>query len=539
MKQSKGGSKKFSNVLRLELFAGVIFCLSAYFSLVGAALAAAPNHIVISEIQIDSAVGAGGTADDWVELYNPTGAAIVLDGWSIQKTSGAFTSLARKALTGAIPGGGHFLIVRNDASTSQSLKNAADVLAASSFSLSNDNAVYLVNNNTDITDAADPDIVDFVGFGASTIFEGSGPAVNPAEAGSIVRAADGEDTDNNSADFSPQNNPSPENSSQAVVEKKILSFGFNGLSPAVAGVINENAKTISLLVPAGTDVTFLAAAFMLSNGASANIGGIAQVSAVTPNDFTNTITYTVSASDGTTADYAVTVTVDNGNGVGGTVLLTITKDAEPEQNISSTGADIVFEVNAAGSAVVYYGLDSNYGSTTAAAVLSPNAQTIISLAGLSCNTVYHYSIYAVNTAASDSDTAGDASFTTGPCGIAIDSLSMTKTSARANNKYADGWEWTFNITVWDMNETSLKMKFDQWAGAGALNAGNNMQFSVNSGLSWLDITANNAYPAVGADISGIDNSANNGRQVEIKIRMKVPVGTYAGDYNSNYGILTE
>jgi hypothetical protein len=536
MNQKKGG-KKFLNGSRLELIAGVIFCLGAYFSFAGAALAVAPDHLVINEIQTDSITGAGGTEDDWVELYNPTNAAINLNGWSIQKTSGTFTSLARKVLAGTIPAGGHFLIVRNDASTNQVLKNAADVLAASSFSLSNDDVVYLVNNNENITGADDPNIIDFVGFGASTIFEGAGAAVNPAEAKSIARAADGQDTNNNSADFSLQNNPFPENLSQAIAEKKILSFSFAGLSPAVIGAIDEIAKTISLSAPAGTDVTSLVATFTLSNGASANIGGLAQVSAVTANDFTNTVTYTVRASDGTTVDYAVTVTVAAGNGIGGTVLLTITKDAEPEQNIGSTGADIVFEVNGAGSAVVYYGLSSGYGSTTAATLLSPNAQTIISLAGLSCNTAYHYSIYAV--AGSDSDTTGDASFTTGPCGIALNSLSMTKISARANNKYTDGWEWTFNITVWDMNETNLKMKFNQWTGAGALNAGNNMQFSANSGAVWLDITANNAYPAVGADISGIDNSANNGRQVEIKVRMKVPVGTYAGDYNSSYGILTE
>lgn len=525
--------------LRLELIASVIFCLGVYFSLAGGALAVAPDHIVINEIQIDSAAGAGGTADDWVELYNPTGAAIILDGWSIQKTSGSFTSLARKELTGAIPAGGHFLIVRNDTATSQALKDAADVLAASSFSLSDNNAVYLVNNNENITGADDPNIVDFVGFGTSAIFEGSGPAVNPAEAKSIARAAGGEDTNNNSTDFSLQNNPSPENSKQAAIEKKILSFSFAGLNPAVIGLIDENAKTIGLTVPAGTDITSLVATFSLSNGASASIGGVEQISAVTANNFTNTVIYTVRAGDNTTIDYAITVTVEEGNGIGGTVLLTITKDAEAEQNISSTGADIVFEVNTAGSAIIYYGLDGSYGSSTAPAAFLPNAQTIISLSGLNCNTTYYYSIYAVNTAGSDPDSTSDASFTTGPCGIALNSLSMTKTSARANNKWSDGWEWTFNITVWDMNETNLKMKFNQWTGAGALDAGNNMQFSVDSGSSWLNITANSEYPAAGADISGIDNSANNGRQIEIKVRMKVPVGTLAGDYDSSYGILTE
>lgn len=537
MKQDKKRENKKS--LRLKLIAGVIFCLSAYFSFANGALAAAPDHIVVSEIQTDSIAGAGGTADDWVELYNPTGVPIVLDGWSIQKTSGTFTSLVRKELTGTIPAGGYFLIVRNDAATSQTLKNSADVLAASSFSLSDNNIVYLVNDNINITGADDPNIVDFVGFGTAAIFEGAGPAINPEEAKSIARAADGGDTNNNSADFSLQNSPSPQNSSQAIIEKKILSFSFEGLSPAVAGAIDENAKTVNLSVPAGTDVSSLAATFVLSSGASATVGGVGQVSGLTINNFTNIVTYTVAASDGTTVDYAVAVTVEDGNAVGGTVLLTITKDPEAEQNVSSTGADIVFEVNTAGSAVVYYGLDANYGSTTPAAGFLSNAQTIISLSGLTCNTTYHYSIFASNTADSDSDATGDASFTTGPCGIALNSLIMTRTSARANDQYAEGWEWTFNITVWDMNETGLKMKFNQWTGAGALNAGNNMQFSVDGGLSWLDITANNEYPAVGADISGIDNSANNGRQVEIKVRMKVPVGTYAGNYNSSYGILTE
>jgi hypothetical protein len=443
MNQKKGG-EKFSKSLRLELIAGIIFCLGAYFPFTGVVQAVAPDHIVINEIQTDSIAGAGGTEDDWVELYNPTSATISLDGWSIQKTSGTFASLARKELTGTIPAGGHFLIVRDSASTSPALINAADV-SASSFPLTDNSVVYLVNDNNNIATTTDQNIVDFVGFGSSTIFEGSGPAANPADAKSIARAIDGQDTNNNSADFSLQNNPSPENSGQESEE----------------------------------------------------------------------------------------------NDIGGTVLLTITKDAAPEQNITPTGADIVFEVNGAGNAVIYYGLGSSYGSTTVATAFLPNAQTIISLAGLSCNTIYHYSIYAANTAGSDSDITSDVSFTTGPCGIALNSLSMTKISARANNQYADGWEWTFNITVWDINETNLKMKFNQWTGAGVLNAGNNMQFSVDSGSNWLDITANDAYPAVGADISGIDNNVNNGRQVEIKVRMKVPVGTYAGDYNSSYGILTE
>ncbi|RLC38032.1 hypothetical protein DRH27_03240, partial [Candidatus Falkowbacteria bacterium] len=162
----------------------------------------------------------------------------------------------------------------------------------------------------------------------------------------------------------------------------------------------------------------------------------------------------------------------------------------------------------------------------------------ISLSGLSCGTEYHYSIYAENSGATEIDQTTDAIFSTMPCGITVNNLSMTKTVAKANNGYAEGWEWLFDITVWDMDETDLKMKFEAWTGTGALDAGANMQFSVN-GVDWLDITDNGSYPALSADLIGIDNSTDTGRQVEITIQMKVPAGTPVGNYSSSYGILAE
>jgi hypothetical protein len=116
---------------------------------------------------------------------------------------------------------------------------------------------------------------------------------------------------------------------------------------------------------------------------------------------------------------------------------------------------------------------------------------------------------------------------------------MTKTSAKADDQYGDGWQWEFNITIWDMLETSLKMKFDQWTGAGSLAAGNNMQYSVDEGENWVSIEDDGVYPEVGADIENIDMSTTDGRQVKILVRMKVPFGTSAGYYDSSYGILTE
>ncbi len=87
--------------------------------------------------------------------------------------------------------------------------------------------------------------------------------------------------------------------------KAITSFNFGGLTPGVAGTINETNKTVSLTVPYGTNVTSLVPTILYSGGASiAPNSGASQ-------DFTNPVTYTVTAEDGTTQDYIVTVTIQS------------------------------------------------------------------------------------------------------------------------------------------------------------------------------------------------------------------------------------
>ncbi|WP_139996742.1 S-layer homology domain-containing protein [Paenibacillus paridis] len=89
--------------------------------------------------------------------------------------------------------------------------------------------------------------------------------------------------------------------------KDITAFSFADLTPVVTGTIS--GTTIALTVPYGTDRNGLKATFTLSAGASAQVGSIAQVSGTTGNDFTSPVTYTVTAQDGTTKQYIVTVTV--------------------------------------------------------------------------------------------------------------------------------------------------------------------------------------------------------------------------------------
>jgi hypothetical protein len=86
--------------------------------------------------------------------------------------------------------------------------------------------------------------------------------------------------------------------------KAITAYSLNG----VAGTINETTKTISVTMPKGTDVTALIATFT-TTGAGEKVAAVDQTSGTTANNFTNPVTYTVTAADGTSAAYTVIVTV--------------------------------------------------------------------------------------------------------------------------------------------------------------------------------------------------------------------------------------
>jgi hypothetical protein len=438
------------NKMPWRFCAGVFLSFGLAFSGLGLGIemvqAALPDHLVINEVQLDSLAGAGGSSDDFIELYNPTDTAVSLAGWSIQKQAASSTAtIYKKALAGTIPAKGHYLIVRGDTDTSQALKDMADILTAATFSLASDNAIFLVNDDVNITDKTDANIVDFLGFGKAENYEGIASASNPAEGKSLVREPEGDDTDNNSLDF--------------------------------------------------------------------------VVLAPTPQPATPTVT--------------------EPKDLGGTVLITVSPEVETVTEIGPDTATLNFSVNASARARIDYGLSSTYGFSSPFSSVMPNTVSSITLAGLSCGTTYHYSIWAETLDASDSHVSADATFMTLPCGIRLDSLVMTRSEARADNSYPDGWSWDMDITVWDLAETSLKLKFTSWSGAMALAAGGNMRYSVD-GAAWREIGADDSYPTTGLSLVGIDqDSVQSGRQVRVKIEMKVPVGTLAGYYDADYGILTE
>jgi DNA/RNA endonuclease G (NUC1) len=169
------------------------------------------DHVVISQVY-----GGGGNAgatykNDFVELYNPGSSPFDLTGWSVQYASfnGSGWGSNKQPLGGTIPAGTYYLIKLAGGTEGADLP-AANVEGVINLSGST-GKVALVSSFQPLSGTcplADPNLVDFVGYGsnASTsgfCYEGTAPATTASNATQSVlrKSAGSTDTNNNSNDF--------------------------------------------------------------------------------------------------------------------------------------------------------------------------------------------------------------------------------------------------------------------------------------------------------------------------------------------------
>jgi uncharacterized protein len=188
----------------------------AALSLVGAstALSSPAGAAPSSGAVVNEVYGGGGNSgapfkNDFIELANRGGAAQTVDGWSVQYISaspGATTTWAVTPLTGSVATGGVYLI--GEAAGAGGTADLPPTQATGSTNMSGSSGtVALVNSTTALTCktaadcAADPSIVDLVGYGTAAVHEGSADAPATDNTTSTQRGG-GADTDNNGVDFS-------------------------------------------------------------------------------------------------------------------------------------------------------------------------------------------------------------------------------------------------------------------------------------------------------------------------------------------------
>ncbi len=241
--------------LLLSMFFLILFCTA----LVSAEIA---NHIVISEVQT-----AGGVAnDEFIELYNPTSSSVDLTGWKLRKNvSGSDSPLVASFLSVTIPAHGYILITHQ---TEYDGSIGADLTYSGGYYISNDNAVLLYDDSNNL--------IDKVGYGSSSDYEGAVFSTNPTAGQSIERNSgfvnnetegNGWDTNNNLADFFTQFLPNPQNSSSTTEHKSTkivcsdplvcdyttIQGAINAASPGDLINVSTGIYTGDLSIPAGKD----------------------------------------------------------------------------------------------------------------------------------------------------------------------------------------------------------------------------------------------------------------------------------------------
>ena len=91
-------------------------------------------------------------------------------------------------------------------------------------------------------------------------------------------------------------------------DKLLVSFAFH--SPPASGLIDQETRRVCLSVPSGTDLSALVAVFAVT-GTGVRVGDVLQESGITANDFSGPVAYVVTAEDGSSFTYAVSVTPAN------------------------------------------------------------------------------------------------------------------------------------------------------------------------------------------------------------------------------------
>ncbi|POH61330.1 ExeM/NucH family extracellular endonuclease [Arthrobacter glacialis] len=170
--------------------------------------ALAAPHVVINEAYLNGGSANATYKNKFVELYNPTGADISLNGWSLQyrSTTGQAAPTGLTALTGTIKANDYYLIKGNSNGVVGSELPTSDA-DSSGFAFAGGGGTLILSSQASRLPADLPtgslvgtaDVVDLLGYGTSNSFETA--ASSAANASSSLNRTGFADTNSNAADF--------------------------------------------------------------------------------------------------------------------------------------------------------------------------------------------------------------------------------------------------------------------------------------------------------------------------------------------------
>lgn len=198
------------------------------------------SHLVISELQ----TGGAGASDEFVELYNPTGTALPLEGLELVYVTASGSTVTRKAawaLGAPALEPGHHLLMANEAGIHAPI---ADLTYASGVAATGGAWALRIQGAATAVDA--------VGWGAATAWLETRPAPAPAAGSSLERLPGGsfgstQDVDDNLVDFAVRDMPEPQNLGSPPVPD-----GDPTLTPTPAETPSSDPTPIPTAIPTPT-----------------------------------------------------------------------------------------------------------------------------------------------------------------------------------------------------------------------------------------------------------------------------------------------
>jgi len=212
--------------------------------------------LVISQVY-----GGGGNAGatythDFVELFNPGDAAVVVDGWSVQYASSAGSSWQVTALAGSVAPGGYFLVRQAQGAGGTTPLPTPDALGT--IAMSGTAGKIALSSAASALSGVCPvggTVVDHVGYGGTNCAAGGWTSNTPvlSNTTAAIRNDDGcAFTDSPAADFS-VGAPAPRNSASATKE-----CGGVVVDPIAASVV---VAPESDTLPVGATIALVATAY--------------------------------------------------------------------------------------------------------------------------------------------------------------------------------------------------------------------------------------------------------------------------------------
>jgi subtilisin-like proprotein convertase family protein len=260
------------------------------------------QHVVTADIypglRIGRVYGGGGLNSttpnaDYVVIYNGSGATRNLNGYTVQlagATSAAWTAIP---LSGNIANNGYLLVQCETASATGTALPTPDINSTTSPLISTGGKVALVASPSPLTTASpigDPSVVDFVGYGTATAYEGGGAATpSITSLFAAERFCSGtSDTDDNSVNFQQVNPNGPQNSSTP---------SAGGLDVQIASISPSPVGQDGLITIAARPLNCADGTPILGASCVANLTNLGASGAVTM--FDNSTNGDATAGDGT------------------------------------------------------------------------------------------------------------------------------------------------------------------------------------------------------------------------------------------------